>query len=281
MSTKIEWVTNSEGVKGETWNPFVGCSRVSPGCQACYAERMAKRLIAMGQEKYQGTVDKNGRWTGNLNFDIDNYQAPLKRKTPTVYFVNSMSDLFHEKVGFNWIMRVWDVMRDTPQHTYQILTKRADIMSRTGKALSEIYGVLPNVWLGVSVETQQYADERIPYLLETPAAIRFLSCEPLLGPVDLDGYLGTELQLSDYDFDIGDGVDWVIVGGESGPGARAFDLDWANSLVKQCQNTDTAVFVKQLGSNPRMDNVGYPTKDKKGGDINEWPEWLRVREFPK
>ncbi len=291
--SSIEWTK-------ETWNPIVGCARVSPGCQHCYAERMAKRLIAMGQEKYYGTLDKNGRWSGLLNFDIDNWEAPRKRKKPTVYFVNSMSDLFHETVGFNWIMRVWDVMRDTPQHTYQILTKRADIMSRTGKALADIYGVLPNVWLGVSVENQQYANERVPLLLETPAAIRFLSCEPLLGSVDLNKreFLCTDWRKR---LTIGTYVDWVIVGGESGPGARPIDVKWIKDIVDQCKEADTSVFVKQLGARPYSlgnddlwwnGGIGryyddendprtyFKLKDKKGGDISEWPKELQVREFP-
>lgn len=253
MSTnsKIEWTE-------QTWNPIAGCTRVSPGCQNCYAERMAKRLIAMGQEKYFGTIDKNGRWSGELSFDVDNWNAPLKRKKPTTYFVNSMSDLFHEKVLFNWHMRIWDVMRDTPQHTYQILTKRADIMARRSKALTEIYGVLPNVWLGVSVENQKYADERIPYLLQTPAAVRFLSCEPLLGPVVLpswDSYIfhdgfgnnGPMTTNIGYSFEPDNLINWVIVGGESGPNARPMHPDWARGLRDQCTGAGVPFFFKQWG----------------------------------
>lgn len=277
--TKIQWTE-------KTYNPIVGCTRVSPGCEHCYAERMARRLQAMGQEKYQGTIDKNGRWTGVLNLGSEEtIEAPLRNKKPMTYFVNSMSDLFHKEIPFWWLKAIWDVMRDTPQHTYQILTKRAGRMAQTIPALVESYGILPNVWLGVSVENQKYAGERIPYLLQTPAAIRFLSCEPLLGPVDLDGYVGTELQLSDYDAHIGDGVDWVIIGGESGPGARPFDLSWAYSLVSQCQAAGVAVFVKQLGRNP-IDGIngyktGYPIKDAKGGDMAEWPAGLQIREVPQ
>lgn len=217
---------------------------------------MAKRLVAMGQEKYQGTIDKNGRWTGNLNFDIDNYDAPLRRKQPTVYFVDSMSDLFHESIGFNWLMRVWNVMRDTPQHTYQILTKRAEVMERTGKALAEIYGVLPNVWLGVSVESQEYADRRIPSLLRTPAVVRFLSCEPLLGPVDLVKSIfkpGVWDKIHpDHNYMLapslyGSGLHWIIVGGESGPGARPMHPDWARRIRDDCQAANVPFFFKQWG----------------------------------
>lgn len=238
-SSKIEWTE-------ATWNPIAGCSRVSPGCVNCYAERMAKRLTAMGQEKYQGTVDKNGRWSGLLNFDVDGYEAPRYRKQPTVYFVNSMSDLFHPDVPPNWHMRIWSVMHDTPRHTYQILTKRADVMEQKVEWLNQVYGMLPNVWLGVSVENQQCADERIPHLLETPAAIRFLSCEPLLGPVDLNKreYLCKDWRKG---VTIGIYLDWVIVGGESGPGARPMRPDWARQLRDQCQETETAFFFKQWG----------------------------------
>lgn len=268
--SKIQWTE-------KTWNPVVGCTRVSPGCQHCYAERMAKRLIAMGQDKYTGTVDKNGRWTGVLNFDHNSLSIPLRHKKPEVWFVDSMSDLFHEQVSQEWLIEVWKVMRDTPQHTYQILTKRADVMEERVKGLVETFGILPNVWLGVSVENQEYADKRIYHLINTPAAIRFLSCEPLLGLVDLSYWL---IKYHESQKVRPWHIDWVIIGGESGPGARPFHLEWARGIIDECQAADVAVFMKQVGSNPVMDNVGYPIKDHKGGDMSEWPEWLRVREMP-
>lgn len=263
QNSNIEWTE-------QTWNPLAGCTRISPGCQNCYAERMAKRLIAMGQEKYQGTVDKNGRWTGALNFDVDNWDAPTKRKKPTMYFVNSMSDLFHADVPPNWSMRIWDVMAKTPQHTYQILTKRADVMEQRVKWLVDLYGVLPNVWLGVSVENQQYADERIPHLLQTPAAVRFLSCEPLLGPVSIDLIDGVF-----YDSGMPfpwqklekPGIDWVIVGGESAPNARPMHPNWARSLRDQCKSAGVAFFMKQWGewiAKPQI--ATFST-------AQDWPDW--------
>lgn len=263
--SKIQWTE-------ETWNPVTGCTRVSPGCQHCYAEIMARRLIGFGQPQYQGTIDKNGRWNGQLNFVETAIEKPMRRKQPTTYFVNSMSDLFHEAVEFEWLDRIWQVMSQTPQHTYQILTKRANLLPQRVRAMVDAYGVLPNVWIGVSVENQHYADGRIPLLSATPAAVRFLSCEPLLETLQIQRYL-----LDGYHKQFKPSVHWVIVGGESGPGARPFDPTWAIGIIRQCRNAGVAPFVKQLGSNP----VGLDLKDSKGGDIDEWPEELQVREFPQ
>jgi protein gp37 len=247
MTTNIEWVKDADGNMGKTWNPVVGCTRVSPGCQHCYAERMAARLIAIGQAKYQGTLDKNGRWSGVLNRADDKaFNEPLRNKKPTVYFVNSMSDLFHESIPEQWLIDIWNIMRETPRHTYQILTKRADVMMKRVNWLASL-GVLPNVWLGVSVESQQYADERIPYLLKTPAAIRFLSCEPLLGGVDLWPWLSNpSLAAMEYGKEP-PLLDWVIVGGESGPQARPMHPDWARQIQRQCEAAGVAFFFKQWG----------------------------------
>lgn len=229
--TKIEWAN-------EVWNPITGCTKVSPGCANCYAERMSTRLQAIGQRGYDGVVNERGHWTGKINLIPEKLDEPLRWKKPRRVFVNSMSDLFHEDVDFDYIRRVWDIMRVTPHHTYLILTKRAERMSATVPAF--IY--LPNVWLGVSVEDQQRADERIPWLLKTPAAVRFISAEPLLGPVDLN---------VEYGQGIGDllidNLDWVIVGGESGPKARPMQLNWARSLRDQCQGAGVAFNFKQWG----------------------------------
>ena len=221
----IEWTE-------KTWNPIVGCSRISPGCQHCYAERMAKRLAAMGQEKYEGTIDKNGRWSGVLNFGSEEtLNIPIYTKKPTTYFVNSMSDLFHESLPFRMVQWVWWVMANAPRHTFQVLTKRADVMQERARELSKTYGLLENVWLGVSVESSDYAS-RIDYLRDTPAAIRFLSLEPLLSAL-------TNLNLY--------GIDWVIVGGESGPGARPMNPDWVRDIRDQCQAAGVSFFFKQWG----------------------------------
>lgn len=244
--SKIEWT-------GQTWNPITGCSRISEGCRHCYAERMTKRLAAMGQVKYQGLLNDNGRFNGTLRFDEAALEIPLKRKKSTVWFVNSMSDLFHDGVQVAWLSLIWQIMTETPQHTYQILTKRAGNMASRINALSAIFGVLPNVWLGVSVEDQRAADERIPYLLQTPAAVRFLSCEPLLGPVDLAEAMGDTAWKRTCGLLVNKNernyrpLHWVIAGGESGPGTRPMHPDWARSLRDQCQAANVPFFFKQWG----------------------------------
>lgn len=215
MSTdsKIEWTER-------TWNPSVGCTKISAGCKHCYAETMARRLKAMGVEDY-----RDGFALKMLPHRLD---EPLHRKKPTMYFVNSMSDLFHEKVTFEFIDRVIDIIRQTPQHTYQILTKRPARM----RDFFSNRPVPDNAWLGVSVENRRHGLPRIPELQAIKAAVRFLSVEPLL-----EG-LGT-LNL--------DGIDWVIVGGESGHGARPMKKAWALSVRNQCLEANVAFFFKQWG----------------------------------
>lgn len=221
--SNIEWTE-------ATWNPITGCTRVSPGCQHCYAERMAARLKAMGQEQYQ-TATYNGKWTGRMGLAMSTIDKPLLRKKPQTYFVNSMSDLFHKDIEISWLELIWGVMAKTPQHTYQILTKRAELLPERVGAMVEKYGILPNVWIGVSVENQKYAMKRIPYLQETPAAVRFLSVEPLLGHVSLNL----------------DKIHWVIVGGESGPGARPMAKWWPSDVRDQCLAAGVPFFFKQWG----------------------------------
>jgi protein gp37 len=212
------------------------------------------------------------------------FEAPLKWKEPRLIFTCSWSDWFVEEADA-WRDEAWDVIRRTPQHTYQILTKRID------RAVGRVpVPLLPNVWLGVSVEDQQRADERIPLLLQTPAAVRFLSVEPMLGPVDLRPFLaymdGPEyrngLRRNPY-YD--NRINWVIIGGESGAGARPFDVAWARSAIAWCKAAGVPVFVKQLGAKPVFaDEAGGLQKlqlhDKKGGSINEWPSDLQTRSFP-
>ncbi|MGA8552549.1 MAG: phage Gp37/Gp68 family protein [Stellaceae bacterium] len=211
-ATKIEWAEM-------TWNPVTGCTKISHGCKNCYAERMAKRLYAMESSRY-----RNGF---GLTMHEDLIDLPRGWRQPRIIFVNSMSDLFHEDIPLDFIRRVFDTIAACPQHTFQILTKR-------GQRLAELAAVLPwpkNVWMGVSVEDLRVLD-RIDYLRAVPATVRFLSCEPLLGPLDL-------LPLA--------GVHWVIVGGESGPRARPIRPEWVTSILKQCRSAGVAFFFKQWG----------------------------------
>lgn len=209
----IEWTEH-------TWNPIAGCTKVSPGCKHCYAETMAKRLHAMGVRGYE-----NGF---RLSLVPERLEQPLKRKKPTTYFVNSMSDLFHEEVPSSYIDRVVDVMLRTPQHTYQVLTKRAWRLPEyfAGQQAPE------NLWLGVSVEDQKYGVPRIEHLREVNASVRFLSAEPLLedlGDINLTG------------------IHWVIVGGESGKKSRPMKIEWAENIRLQCEEQKVAFFFKQWG----------------------------------
>ncbi|GHG79839.1 phage Gp37/Gp68 family protein [Comamonas sp. JC664] len=298
--TDIEWAD-------VVWNVVKGCSRKSPGCGGgtpgplkggCYAERMAIRMSGPGQP-YEGLVESTTagpRWTGKVVLDEELLDAPLRWKKPRRVFVNSMSDLFHEALSFADIDRVFATMRLAERHTFQVLTKRADRMRKYvewARSRSVVEGLEvvpgrpitwerahPNVWLGVSVEDQRRADERIPHLLATPAAVRFLSCEPLLRPVDLSRWLPRvryylarcsgcghtasseffgELRNHD-DADVAcpvcghlmqdevPGLSWVIVGGESGPGARPMHPVWARRLRDQCVGAGVPFFFKQWGA---------------------------------
>jgi protein gp37 len=308
QGTSIQWTE-------ATWNPIAGCTPVSPGCLRCYAAVMAHRLEHMGQEKYRGlTVLRNGirTFNGNITTDDAALTIPLRRRKPTTWFVNSMSDLFHEGVPFEFVDKVFAVMALTPHHTYQILTKRPERMAEylagcvvdgklrgsLAQAALSVQGntidgfdrlvrtangwpwPLPNVWLGTSVEDQKRADERIPHLRRCAAAVHFLSVEPLLERVTFADRPGRDRGKSL------DNIQWVIVGGESGPGARDCDVEWVRSVVRQCADAGVPVFVKQLGKAPvtrEMVGVGLPLKlkDSKGGDMSEWDEDLRVRQMPK
>jgi protein gp37 len=211
-SSHIEWTEM-------TWNPVTGCSKISSGCKYCYAERMAKRLHAMGSERYA-----NGF---RLTLHPDLVDVPRAWKKPRLVFVNSMSDLFHEDVPTEFIKQIFETMVDCPQHTFQILTKRSD-------RLRGLRAVLPwpsNVWMGVSVEDSRVI-KRVVDLQTVPAQVRFLSCEPLIGPLEA-------LPLK--------GIHWVIVGGESGPGARTMSPDWVESVHGQCRKANVAFFFKQWG----------------------------------
>lgn len=319
-TSNIEWTDR-------VWNPTVGCTKVSAGCKHCYAETMHARLTRMGQAKYAEPFRVVSPWPAQLS-------DPLTWRKPARIFVNSMSDLFHEDVPDEYIDEVLAVMLLSPQHTYQVLTKRAarlprylgapDLYERVLRAAGELRRDRPEltqigisnpstfpakwIWWGVSVENQEQADARIPHLLSTPAAVRFLSCEPLLERVDLTRWMNDPRDRmvpaqegagqhapSCRTFRQPWGIDWVIVGGESGRGARPFDLEWARSVVRQCHDAKVPVFVKQLGARPQSDsdddrrhcgdmNLPHPFRlifqSRKGGDPVDWPDDLRVRELP-
>jgi len=381
-----------------TWNPTVGCSRVSAGCEHCYAERQAHRFHGIEGHALADLTEsgKHGpRWNGTVRLNPNALELPLRWKKPRRIFVNSMSDLFHEQLSDEQIDQVFAVMALRPQHTYLVLTKRpermraymtgdrsdiidlvfdavgverGDIAARVAVENLESSWPLSNVWLGVSCEDQKTADERIPLLLQTPAAKRFVSYEPALGPVDFAPWLkrtttyhfradvagmlrrrlfdcliddagremlrkAAEFELNALlargvkfiaasncdDFDPENGcrghanarVDWIICGGESGPGARPCDISWIRSTVEECKAAGVKVLVKQLGARPffRVNGDESPTEiaaawhlvgvpedrvlwddaaecwlpqlsSRKGDDIDEFPEDLRVREFP-
>ena len=302
-----------------TWNPIRGCSKVSAGCKNCYAEKVAARFSGPGQP-YEGTT-RDGKWNGNIRIVPEMLSQPLKWKRPRRVFVNSMSDLFHKGVPFEYIAAVFGVMTASARHTFQVLTKRPEraveffkwaerlwcpgwndeksaviaVCRDADVYVGHMVGVLgrgcpwplPNVHLGVSIEDQSTADERIPPLLQCPTAVRFVSYEPALGPVDFYGpgwfVDGPE----------GPGLNWIIVGGESGPSARPFDVAWARSTIAQCRAAGVACFVKQVGAHPwdgpgslwgadpTMRSGVIRTADRAGADPAEWPEDLRVQEFPK
>jgi protein gp37 len=337
MRTGIQWTD-------VVWNPVTGCTKVSAGCAHCYAETFAGRQM--------------GGWKGRAFTDVrchpERLDAPLRGRTPRRVFVNSMSDLFHPDVPDQFIIDVFGVMALAHWHTFQVLTKRPERMcallgagdhgilrqfmllqQNGGTSTRNVFRALdlkrrdnvewrwplPNVWLGVSVENQETANARIPLLLQTPAARRFVSAEPLLGPIDLmridttsdtdPGYSALELR-DDDEGDLVETLDWVIVGGESGPHARPCDVAWIRSIAEQCRAAAVPCFVKQLGAHVRDRNDagfegdklgGWPMvteyewldgfrqnfqgdpvrvclKHRKGGDPEEWPEDLRVREFP-
>lgn len=336
--TGIEWCDAA-------WNPVTGCSKVSPGCANCYAEGIARRFWG----------DRSFR---EVQFHPERLDHPLRWRKPRKIFVNSMSDLWHESITDEQLDQIFAVMALTPQHSYQCLTKRPERMkeylgdcsvanrirkkafslylsghklghpdaytywlySEDGKYFTHYKCPFPliNVWIGASVENQKAADERIPLLLQTPAAVRFLSCEPLLGPIDLTRIGGDSFGWGRLDALNGlryvranqteggcewetsavASVDWAIIGGESGSGTRPCNLAWIRSIVQQCRDTGVPCFVKQLGSKPIVQRGAvayaqgrfgedvdseweedYPVTSK-GSDPSEWPEDLRVREFP-
>lgn len=281
--SRIEWTD-------ATWNPVTGCSKVSQGCKNCYALRDWSRLAA--------PRPKPNIYTGRAFTDVrchpERLDQPLRWTKPRRVFVNSMSDLFHEDVPLEFIQQVFTTMKLAPHHTFQILTKRParmlDMLSRTDS--TERYegvneGPLRNVWLGVSVEDQDTANQRIPLLLQTPAAVRWISGEPLLGPIDLRDWLGNSprsrvLELvKASEREVGwNGIDWVVAGGESGPNARPSHPDWFRSLRDQCQAAGVPFFFKQWGEWVGSDNsvaIKWPVFHKEmkdAGKVHVWPRSL-------
>lgn len=312
--TTIEWTD-------ATWNPVTGCTKVSQGCKHCYAERVFPRAYK-----------KTGRRFTDVRTHAERLNQPLHWRTPRRIFVNSMSDLFHEDVPVQFIADVFAFMAYARHHTFQVLTKRpnrmlelltsphwiddlydgatalahdeaCEILGRRGefdpnaRRTDDIRAFdsslpLANVWLGVSVEDQATADERIPLLLQTPAKVRWISAEPLLEPVQLSRWMPCSMGDVDTCPNVpltccqcddrrssNDGLNWVVVGGESGPKARPFDFDWARSLRHQCGAAGVPFFLKQIGTDHAA-LYERVRKDRKGGDPSEWPEDLRVRQWP-
>ena len=242
-NSSIEWTE-------ATWNPVSGCDVISPGCTNCYAMRFASRLSSMGQKKYQGITRKSGgrsKWNGRIRLDDKTVDLPRSWNKGRLVFVNSMSDLFHEKVPLAFIQSIFKTMNETPQHTYQVLTKRAERLEE----LSSQLNWTPNIWMGVSVENSDYA-WRIDHLRRSHAAVKFLSLEPLLGPLD-------DLKL-DY-------IDWAIAGGESGPGARSMEEEWVRSIRDQCSDSGVAFHFKQWGGT----NKKRTGRELDGRTWDEWP----------
>jgi protein gp37 len=328
--TNIEWTD-------ATWNPLRGCSRVSEGCRNCYAERVAARFSGHGMP-YEGLaqfvrgvpVDKlemhenirfesEARWTGKVAFVEERLQDPLRWKAPRRIFVNSMSDLFHEGVTDSQIDAIFRVMIEAKHHTFQILTKRPERMFKymddrwvDGHA-NPTFRPPKNIWLGVSAENQETFKKRVPLLLKTPAAVRWVSVEPMLEAVELhDGFWRTTRDHTDeYEsVPLPTRLDWVVIGGESGPGARPFFLDAALEMLDECEQAGVPMFMKQFGARPYTwnanrwdfeDHVRFieprqdledsvpggvaacevVLRDRKGGDMEEWPSEFRVRQFPR
>ncbi|MET7467501.1 phage Gp37/Gp68 family protein [Micromonospora sp. NPDC005599] len=242
----IEWTE-------ATWNPTTGCDRISAGCDNCYALTLAKRLKAMGSTKYQTDGDPRTSGPGfGVALHADALDIPRRWRDPRTVFVNSMSDLFHARVPLDYVQQVFAVMRETPRHTFQVLTKRAARLAKVAHQLDWP----ANVWMGVSVEDGTHR-ERVDQLREVPAAVRFISAEPLLGP------------LSNLDLD---GIDWLIAGGESGQGCRSMDPAWVRDLRDQCRSAGTAFFFKQWGG--RTPKVGGRRLDGRTWDEMPLPRTL-------
>lgn len=282
--TPIEW-THEPGFAGATWNPTLGCAKQSPGCKHCYAIRDVWRMAHNPNPKIAaanaGLVQLSGaglNWTGRVNTIEQRLNVPLWVRRPTSFFVNSLSDLFHPNVPAEFIQAVFDVMFHCSEHRFIILTKQAERMCELLAGKPPVHGVR----LGVSAENQAMWDLRVPFLQRTPAWQRIVSCEPLLESIDIRDLRGKPK------------IDQIIFGGESGPGARPCNLRWIRRGIKDCRALGISPFVKQVGARACTSfcadiNCTHPdcgvewlkTRHKKGGNMAEWPEDLRVREYPR
>lgn len=270
--SKIAWCDAS-------WNPIIGCSKISEGCDHCYAETMARRLGAMGRQEYLEVLTashapgnpfyKDG-WNGKTTLIESRLEQPLGWKRPRRIFVCSMGDFYHQTVQLEWNVEVFRIIERCPHHTFMILTKRPGWMT---EHLELRHAVPANAWLGVTVENQEWAVRRLPVLLRTPAVVRWVSLEPLLRPVDITRYLAewTRKKVGDADYRQNiPALDWVVVGCESGPNRRPCPLAWVEGVVEQCREAAVPVFVKQINLNGRVSR-----------DMTDWPEHLRVRQWPE
>ena len=285
--TKINW-THFPGYKGETWNPIVGCSHVSEGCKNCYAERWGARLAAMGKRQYRAVTKRNldypmGAWNGEYYCISSAHDIPYHWRKPRAIFVCSMGDLFYELIPYNAIKHTFKAMADNPRHIFLVLTKRPDVALNLYKFYNRGYTFeFPdNVWLGVTAENQQTADERIPVLLQIPCAHRFVSVEPMLGAVEIEDWLPQYDYRPTYEFQriahgwtddkpikLVDGIDWIICGGESGPNARPMLWEWPICLLDQCERADVPFFMKQMSQHDGYDRYDIPL-------------FLDVKQFPE
>ncbi len=285
-NTSIEWCT-------ATWNPIIGCTKISDGCKNCYAYNLHKKRHKAFQTGKMQNFKQYAKPFSEIQLFENRLNQPLKWKRPERIFVNSMSDLFHDDIPDDFIKEIFRVMAVSKHHTFMVLTKRPERMLAWFKRYGWNLVHTPHIWLGVSIENQKAADERIPYLLQTPAAVRFLSCEPLLSPVDLQFWFENDCEVTDDNLDAPDGaiigaiervgdrweriydekIDWVIVGGESGPNARPVHPDWVRSLRDQCAAVDVPFFFKQWGTwlpgvkMPRQQNINYDIYQMQNGEF--------------
>jgi protein gp37 len=237
-----------------TWNPLAGCTKVSPGCEHCYAEVMSRRLAAMHRQGYENVINYKGKWNNQIDLIPSALSKPLHWKKPRLIFVNSMSDLFHKNVPEWYIASVFEVMMKANWHTYQVLTKRPERMHQILDG-ADWWNGSEHIWLGTTMENQTEADERAFHLRRIGPAVRFLSLEPMLEPIEIP---------------LIEKWNWVIVGGESGPGARPFNWDWARSVRDQCREYEIPFFMKQGGG----------VRDKRA-KLEDLPNDLQIREFPR
>lgn len=297
-NSKIEWTHH-------TFNPWIGCTKISDGCKNCYAENLMDKRMGRVQWGPQGTRERTSEayWKKPLAWNRKLEGTGRRERV----FCASLADVFEDRPGLDeWRADLFRLIQQTPNLDWLLLTKRPDkaldwlnMMYQDEQAAVHFFdddydflewlwenhntnNPISNVWIGTSVENQEQADKRIPELLDVPAKVRFLSCEPLLGPVNLSGYLNPYFAADDpRHHPHRNGIDWIIVGGESGTGARRFDLSWAYSIKHQCEQASVPFFMKQLGTMPTSVQWGYTIRDKKGGNWYEWPEDLRIREMPQ